>query len=85
MIKGLTSTGFEYEVDEEAIDYEFIDALGEASEKNPLAITKAVDLLFGVNKQKLMDHCRNEKGKVPIKAVLAELMDVLNSSSLKNL
>lgn len=62
MLKGKIKSGYEYEVDEKALDdYELMDALADI-ETNPLQITKVVNLLFGENKSKLVEFVKVEKG-----------------------
>lgn len=78
MIEGKTKSGFVYAIDENNVDQEFLDALSEAEEGNPLKVSKALRLLLGEEQRKrLYDHLRNEKGKVPVQAVSEAFRDIL--------
>lgn len=82
MIKGTTSTGFEFELDDSVLNnYELIDAIAETSGDNPLSVVKVVNLLLGNKKNDLLDHCRAENGTVPILRVVEEIKDILKSNS----
>ena len=81
MLTGVTSTGFEYTIPEENIDMELLDALAEVDDGNVLASSKACTLLLGKEQKKaLYNHVRNEKGKVPPAALIAELMDIVKNA-----
>lgn len=84
-MKGATTTGFNFEVDEEVVqDYEFIELLGGVDE-DPLKITKVFTELLGEEQtKKLKDHVRNKKGRVPIQALMNELKEILSVKPLKN-
>ena len=71
MIEGKTKSGFVYAVDEDSVDQEFLDALAEANDGDLLKVSKALRLLLGDEQRKrLYDHLRDEKGHVPVKAVM---------------
>lgn len=81
MIKGTTSTGFEFELDENRLNnYELIDALAETSGDNPLSVAKVVNLLLGDQKKDLLNHCRAEDGTVPIARVMEEITDIFKAN-----
>lgn len=78
MIKGTTKSGFAYSIDEENVDQEFLDALSEAEDGDPLKVSKALRLLLGdEQRKKLYDYLRNDKGKVPIQDVMEAFTDIL--------
>lgn len=80
MIEGTTKSGFAYAIDEENVDAEFLDALADAEEGDPLKISKAVRMLLGdAQRKRLYDHLRSEKGKVPIQAVMDAFQDILTN------
>lgn len=80
MIKGKTKSGFAYSIDEENVDQEFLDALSEAEDGNPLKVSKALRQLLGDEQRKrLYDHLRNEKGRVPIKDVMEAFTDIITN------
>nr|DAP93882.1 MAG TPA: hypothetical protein [Caudoviricetes sp.] len=80
MIEGTTKSGFAYAIDEENVDAEFLDALADAEEGDPLKISKAVRMLLGdAQRKRLYDHLRSEKGKVPLQAVMEAFQDILTN------
>lgn len=80
MIKGKTSTGFCYEIDEEKIDdMEFVEALAEAND-DVLKIPNAIKTMLGAEqKKKLYEHLRDESGKVPLTAVIKTLYEMMET------
>lgn len=82
MLTGTTSTGFEFQVNEDVIsDWRFITAIADAESGNGHAAIQGtaqlVRLLFDKKtEQKLMEHVKREDGIVPIQAVQAEVTDV---------
>ena len=78
MIEGKTKSGFAYSIEEDRIDQEFLDALAEADDGNPLKISKAIRLMLGDEQRgRLYDHLRDEKGHVPIPKVMEAFRDIL--------
>lgn len=79
MKKGTTKTGFAFEVDEALIDdMEFIDAYYDIANGDPTAFSLIVKKMFTPEqKAALYDHCRNEKGRVSIEKVGAEINEIL--------
>ena len=62
------------------MDAEFLDALADAEEGDPLKISKAVRMLLGdAQRKRLYDHLRSEKGKVPLQAVMEAFQDILTN------
>lgn len=86
MITGTTASGFAYSIpDENVNNMEFLDALAEAEDGNPLRISKVLRLLLGDEQRKaLYDRLRGEDGRVPVESVMAELKDILANDSSKN-
>lgn len=80
MIKGKTSSGFDYEIPKENLNnYELVEVLGEM-EENPLLISKTVNLLLGKEQaKKLKDHLRTEGGTVPTDKMSEEIMEIFES------
>ena len=64
MIKGKTSGGFEFEIDGGVLeDMEFVDALAETVNDNPLAFSNVCAILFGKEQRKrLYDFLRGDDG-----------------------
>ena len=80
MIEGKTKSGFVYAVDEDSVDQEFLDALAEANDGDLLKVSKALRLLLGDEQRKrLYDHLRDEKGHVPVNAVMEAFGDILSN------
>lgn len=72
-----TASGFEFEIEDGVLDnMELLDAIAEL-EENPLKLTKVVKLLLGEEtKERLYDHVRNDKGRVPAEALSTEVADI---------
>jgi len=80
MIKGKTSSGFEYKIPKENLNnYELLEVLGEM-EENPLLLSKTVNLLLGKEQaNKLKNHLRTESGIVPTDKMSEEIKEVFES------
>ena len=78
MYKGKTASGFEFEIDESALNnMELVDALA-ASEEDPLEVSRVVRLLLGdAQRKQLYKHLRTENGIVPVDNVVEEVKQVL--------
>ena len=78
MVKGKTSTGFEYEVDKDQMtNVEFLEQFADVQAGNSLGVFKLVETTLGKDqKKKLYDHCRNEKGMVPINRLNEEVAEI---------
>ena len=85
MIKGKTESGFSYKIDEACFnDMELLELLAETDNGNYLAISKVLEVLLGTDqKKKLYDHVRNDKGRVQIDLVTAEVKEILMSAGSK--
>ena len=81
MIRGKTSTGFDFEIDEKRLDdMEFLDALSEVDE-NPLKFSKVVKIMLGEEqKKRLYDHLRADDGRVPVDAANAAIIEIMEYS-----
>lgn len=80
MIKGKTSSGFEYELSRARLEnYELIESLGEV-EENPLALPKTVNLLLGKEQaEELKNHLRDDEGLISTEKLTNEIMEVFES------
>ena len=80
-MKGKTSTGFEFDIEDERLDdMELVDIMAEIDE-NPLLMPKLCKMLLGEEqKKRLYDHLRSEDGRVPIEATK---MQFRRSSTLR--
>lgn len=78
MKKGKTNSGFEFEIEESALDnMELIDALTDLDSGDTTAISRVCKLLFGEKqRKKLYDHVRTEKGNVPVNAFTQEILEI---------
>lgn len=81
MIRGKTSSGFEFALGENVLDnMELVDALAESSDSDLMSVSRVVGLLLGKElRQKLYDHVRAEDGRVPIQAVNAEVSEIFKT------
>ena len=85
-MKGKTSTGFEFDIEDERLDdMELVDIMAEIDE-NPLLMPKLCKMLLGEEqKKRLYDHLRFEDGRVPIEATTNAIQEIFNSpGDLKN-
>ena len=85
-MKGKTSTGFEFDIEDERLDdMELVDIMAEIDE-NPLLMPKLCKMLVGdEQKKRLYDHLRSEDGRVPIEATTNAIQEIFNSpGDLKN-
>ena len=85
-MKGKTTTGFEFDIEDERLDdMELVDIMAEIDE-NPLLMPKVCKMLLGEEqKKRLYDHLRSEDGRVPIEATTNAIQEIFNSpGDLKN-
>lgn len=85
ILKGKTSTGFNYEVDKRRLEnYELLEAFAEM-ETDAFAIVKVINLLLGTEQSiKLKDHVRKD-GLVDNKKIMSEIQEIVeNSKDIKN-
>lgn len=87
--KRTTSTGFEYEIADEATnDAELLDELIEAEDGNVISMRRAMDRLLGKEQMKrLYEHLRNGHGRVPIvgeRSLTSEMTEIMSGDSVKN-
>ena len=81
MIKGITKSGFSYELEENVFDnMELVDIIAEATENDPVAVSRLVKLVLGMEQRKrLYDHLRTEDGRVPTAAVFETVGEIFTS------
>ena len=67
MLTGKTTTGFEFTIEDSALDdWELLEALADIDDGKTQKIGTAVKLLLGKEQaDALKDHCRNDEGRVP--------------------
>ena len=82
MIKGKTSSGFKFQINESTIndDYELLELLVEL-EENPLLISKVVRKVLGhAAADALKDHVRDENGCVSIQKMNDEITKIFTQA-----
>lgn len=82
MLKGETTSGFNYEIPEENLNnYELLEEIGEL-ETNPLALGRVVNLLLGKDQAKaLKNHVRTDTNIVPSDKMTNEITEILQSNA----
>lgn len=80
-MKGITSSGFEYNLDETALDdYELLEDLCELDNGNTARTISALNRLLGIEqKDRLKEHLREENGRVPASKMMIEMGEIFNS------
>lgn len=80
-MKGITSSGFEYNLDETALDdYELLEDLCELDNGNAARTISALNRLLGTEqKDQLKEHLREENGRVPASKMMVEMAEIFNS------
>lgn len=87
MVKGKTESGFEFEIDEQAVnDMRVIDAMVEVEEGNLGGVSRLISLLFTKEQKKAFyDHLRLENGRVPLDTASKEIFEILRyNGEIKN-
>ena len=85
MIKGKTSTGFEFEVNEKIVnDWRFMKIMAATLSKEDArridGYTSLVNLMLGAGgEEKLCAHCTDDDGMIPIDRISDEIMDIMNA------
>lgn len=88
MIKGKTSSGFEFELEDDVMDdYDLVVLFGKYN-KNPsmdIVVDIAIKMLGAEQHKALMEHLRDDKGKLKTSAMIHALEEIENSlPALKN-
>lgn len=86
MITGKTATGFEYTIDDDAMDdYELLESLVKVDRGDVSCITDAINHLLGENeKKRLIEHVRAKSGRASAKSMVAEFREIMNAAGAKN-
>lgn len=84
MLKGKTTSGFEFEIKEESLDdYELFECLCRVDKGDYSSVTEMVDMLLGEEqKNRLKEHIRKGKGHVSIKSMIDEVMEIFGSNDV---
>lgn len=82
MIKGTTSSGFEFTIEKERLDdWELLEAIRE-SENNSLAIIDVSKLLLGDAQYKnLKSYIKEKNGSLKVEVMTKEITEILKSSN----
>lgn len=80
-MKGKTTSGFEYELDESALDdYELLEELCELDAGDTSKTISVLNRLLGnEQKERLKEHLRMENGRVPASKMMLEMGEIFNS------
>lgn len=89
MFKGVTSSGFEYEVSLRIKkDWRFVKALAKSESKDESEMlwgtTRVVELLLGEQEEALQEHLAEEDGVVPTEKLMDTVREILNAIGTKN-
>lgn len=78
MVSGKTKTGFEFSVDENAMnDMRLVDMLADKSVDPAFQVSNVLRyLLPGDQRKKLYEHVQTETGRVPVEAISNEIADI---------
>lgn len=78
MVKGVTRSGFAFEVaDDLADDMELFEALCDLDGGDERAIVSVCRIILGDQKKALYDHLRGADGRVPVTKVVEEVADII--------
>ena len=85
MVCGKTRTGFEFVIEDDALnDYEILELMAKVRKNDVLSISELLEKLLGEDqKNRLKDHCRNEAGKVPMERINDEIVDIFAADKVK--
>ena len=80
-MRGKTTSGFEYELDEAALDdYELLEDLCELDEGDTSKTISVLNRLLGKEqKDRLKEHLRSKNGRVPASKMMNEMGEIFNS------
>ena len=83
MFAGKTKSGFEYTLEDEALDdYELLETLQDIDEGEYNKVTKMVKMLLG-DKQRdaLKEHIRGKNGRVSAQKLIDEVMEMFSAAN----
>ncbi len=81
MIKGITKSGFEFEVAKNVMDnMELVDILADDEIDMSFRVSKITAMVLGREQRKrFYDHHRTADGRVPVEAVYTEMEEIFQS------
>ncbi len=79
-MKGVTKTGFEFEIEDGAMDdYELLEELCSIDKGDVGKIPGALEKVIGTEqKEALKEHVRCENGRVQVSKMVEEFMDIIS-------
>ena len=79
MVKGTTTSGFEFEIDEKKVaDMRVIDAIVEVEDGSIGGVSKLLKLIMTpVQRASLYSHCTDVDGRVSIEKVSKEIFEII--------
>lgn len=82
VIKGITKSGFSFEIDEDTLnDAELLEELISLDKGDAMKYPEVVKMILGEDQKKaLYDHIRNEKGRVPLDKLSNEIIEIFKTS-----
>ena len=81
MLKGLSASGFEFEIDEEVLDdWEMLELLQEIDEGKIGKLAKAIVFLLGQRQyEKLKNFIKARDGKIKASVMIDEFTSIMNA------
>lgn len=82
MLKGISASGFEFEIDEEVLDdWEMLELLQEIDDGSVGKIAKAIVLLLGKEQyEKLKNFIKARDGKIKASVMIDEFTSIMNAN-----
>lgn len=85
IIKGKTSTGFEYEINKEVVDdWNFIERLARLEQNQ--SVSETIDIIVTMigreGYENLKKHCQKDSGRIPIKRLMNEYYEIMEKNDL---
>lgn len=83
MIKGNTSTGFEYEIDETKLDdWELLESFNRIDKGETGIFVDVANMLLGAEQmERLKEHVKKSEGRVSISGMIAELSSIFEETT----
>lgn len=81
MIKGITKSGFEFEIAENVMDnMELVDILADDDTDMSFRISRITNLVLGKDqKKRFYNHHRTDDGRVPVEEVYEDIGEIFQS------
>lgn len=82
MLKGISASGFEFEIDEEVLDdWEMLELLQEIDDGSVGKIAKAIVFLLGKEQyEKLKNFIKARDGKIKASVMIDEFTSIMNAN-----